>query len=121
MNENLNDLNDKIAQFKAGQAQAAPKNSAADVENRNKGMRAGLELVTSLIAGGLIGWFLDGQLGTGPWCLMGFLFLGICTGFWGVYRITNDMGSAIGFARLHQDEKQGKTPAENDPKDVTED
>jgi len=43
-------------------------------------------MVGALLLGALLGWFLDGRLGTGPWCLVGGLGLGLVTGFWSLYR-----------------------------------
>jgi len=43
-------------------------------------------MVGALLLGAGVGWFLDGRLGTGPWCLVGGLGLGLVTGFWSLYR-----------------------------------
>ncbi|WP_417319642.1 AtpZ/AtpI family protein [Emcibacter sp.] len=44
------------------------------------------ELIAGLVMGLLLGLFLDEWLGTGPWLLIVFLFLGIATGIMNVLR-----------------------------------
>ena len=41
----------------------------------------GIHLVSNIIVGLAIGYFLDKWLGTGPWLLLVFLLLGIAAGF----------------------------------------
>ena len=43
-------------------------------------------MVGALLLGAGVGWFLDRRLGTGPWCLVGGLGLGMLAGFWSLYR-----------------------------------
>jgi ATP synthase protein I len=43
-------------------------------------------MVGALLLGAGLGWFLDGRLGTGPWCLVGGLGLGLVAGSWSLYR-----------------------------------
>lgn len=46
----------------------------------------GLELGLSVIIGLLIGYYLDKQLGSGPWLMLLFLGFGFAAGFRGVLR-----------------------------------
>jgi len=39
-----------------------------------------------MLVGGLIGWFIDKQAGTGPWGLIALLLLGFATGLRSVLR-----------------------------------
>lgn len=41
----------------------------------------GIHLVSATVVGGAIGYFLDKWLGTQPWLLLVFFFIGIGTGF----------------------------------------
>ncbi len=88
-------------------------NQKTQAEGINSGAQAGLELVTSIVAGALIGYGLDHWLGTKPWMLILFLFLGVGTGFWSVYRISNNLGSAVGFAALQKAQKTATKPPQN--------
>jgi len=46
----------------------------------------GLELGLSVIIGALFGRWLDGEIGTTPWMMIGFLVLGFVAGIRGVLR-----------------------------------
>ena len=56
-----------------------------------QGLRLGLEMVSGVIAGGAIGWFLDRWLETEPWLLILFVLLGIGAGLMNVIRASAAM------------------------------
>ncbi|MCQ4162607.1 AtpZ/AtpI family protein [Roseomonas sp. GC11] len=60
------------------------------------GMRAGIEVVSALIAGGGIGWFLDRWLGSFPWLFLVFFLVGGAAGVLNVYRLFNPRRGAQG-------------------------
>lgn len=45
----------------------------------------GLHMVSGILVGGVIGYFLDKWLGTGPWLMLVFFLLGVAAGFYNVY------------------------------------
>nr|WP_282571811.1 AtpZ/AtpI family protein [Roseomonas acroporae] len=51
------------------------------------GLRAGIEVVSALIAGVALGWVLDRWLGTFPWLLLLGFVLGAAAGILNVYRL----------------------------------
>ena len=55
-------------------------------------MRIGTELVAALAVGVGVGYALDLWLGTKPWLMVAFFFLGSATGIYNVYRVTASMG-----------------------------
>lgn len=57
-------------------------------------LRLGVELVTGLAVGGGIGWLLDQWLGTLPWFLLLFFFLGAAAGMMNVFRTAKEIGLA---------------------------
>ncbi len=59
-------------------------------------VRVGIELTATLAVGVGIGWFLDRWLGTGPWLMVVFFFLGAAAGVLNVYRAGKNMGLAPG-------------------------
>jgi len=61
------------------------------------GLRIGLELVVAVAVGVAIGWAIDHWLGTRPWGLLVFLFLGIGAGMTNVYRAVRGMSQAVGY------------------------
>lgn len=65
-------------------------------------LRLGVELVTGLAVGGGIGWLLDQWLGTLPWFLLLFFFLGAAAGMMNVFRTAKEISLAA-----EQDEDNG--------------
>ena len=58
--------------------------------------RIGVELVAALVVGVGVGLVLDRWLGTAPWFLVVFFFLGAAAGMLNVYRAAARMGLAAG-------------------------
>lgn len=46
----------------------------------------GFAFVLAIVLGAAIGWWLDAQLGTGPWLFFLFFFFGLAAGIVNVYR-----------------------------------
>ena len=49
-------------------------------------LRLAAEMISTLLVGGAIGWFLDRWLDTKPWLLLVFLLLGALAGMLNAYR-----------------------------------
>jgi len=77
----------------------------SDSESMNVGLRAGAELITSIAAGGLIGYGLDQWLSTKPIFLIAMLVLGVITGFVNVWRTTQNVGYQVGYKNLKDNKK----------------
>jgi ATP synthase protein I len=56
-----------------------------------------MELVVAVAAGLGLGWLIDKGLGTKPWAMMVFLFVGIAAGMLNVFRFMKGMGLAAGY------------------------
>ena len=70
-------------------------------------MRVGVELVSALAIGVIIGWLL----GTGPWLMVVFILLGSAAGVLNVYRMARGFGYSVGY-------NQGPDPGQDqDPGD----
>ena len=109
--EKLNDLEARISQAKqAEQKRYGPsgKNAGKNESNQQAGigqaMRMGLEMVSAVAVGALIGWALDQWLDTKPWLLLLFIFLGTAAGMLNVYRLANGFGYAVGYQKTDQDQ-----------------
>jgi len=61
------------------------------------GFRIGLELVVAVFVGVALGWAIDRWLGTRPWGLLVFLFLGIGAGMTNIYRVIKGLGMTVGY------------------------
>ena len=110
MPSDLNDLDQKLEE--ASRKHEITPQQARDAENMSTGMKAGTELVGSVIAGALIGYLLDGWLETKPIFLIIMLLLGVITGFVNVWRTTQNIGTSVGYSQLHKAKKPAKTPAD---------
>lgn len=58
------------------------------------GLRAGVEVVSALVMGVAIGWFLDRWLDTWPWFFLLFFVIGSAAGILNVYRLFTPRGNA---------------------------
>ena len=56
-------------------------------------LRLAAEMISALIVGGGIGWFLDHWLDTRPWLLLVFLLLGAIAGMLNAYRAAMRMSA----------------------------
>lgn len=115
---NVTSLEERIKKAKGEELSAKQAEKLKDAENMSNGMRAGAELMGSIAGGGFIGWLLDQWLETAPLMLIIFLLLGIGTGFYNVYKTTQNIGTNPGFSELHRREKQAK---DNDERITSED
>ncbi len=96
-----------------------PQDSEDSNDSRNLGIRAGSELIVGMIAGGLIGYGLDHWLNTKPAFFLIFLILGVGVGFLNIYKLSQNIGTSVGFSELHKREKMTNTK-HHDDKDPSE-
>ncbi len=59
-------------------------------------LRIGIEMVSAVAVGVGIGWLLDLWLGTKPWLMVVFFFMGAAAGILGVYRATGRLAYGPG-------------------------
>lgn len=90
-------LTELSSRLDAARRKAAPA-PVADGEQRGRalgqGFRLGSELLAAMIVGPLLGLGLDRLAGTGPWGLIGGIFLGFAAGVLNVSRAMNAMKKA---------------------------
>ena len=84
-------------------AQDARRGSAMGVA-----IRLSTDLVAAVAVGGFLGWLLDRWLGTSPWLLLLFFFLGVAAGILNVMRTAREMNAAAAA-------KDDGEPSENGP------
>lgn len=72
-----------------GALRGGPPNSGA----LGVGFRIAIELVAALCVGLAIGWVFDRVLGTRPWGLIVFFFLGAAAGMINVFRAAKNIGA----------------------------
>lgn len=103
----LEKIKSELNAIKDSKNKAEKKQTAkdADSESLSVGLRAGAELITSIAAGGLIGYALDNWLETKPIFLIAMLILGVITGFINVWRTTQNIGYQVGFKDINNRDK----------------
>lgn len=72
-------------------------------------LRIGIEMVSAVAVGVGIGWLLDRWLGTKPWLMVLFFFMGAAAGILGAYRATGRIAYGPGAVR---DAAKGKQDAD---------
>ncbi len=98
--DNPSDIDRFNAKLKAAQERiegGGDKGSANYTDNlAGVAMRISIELVVGLCVGLGIGWLIDRSLGTKPWFMLGFMFLGLGAGIFNVARLARQIerGSA---------------------------
>jgi ATP synthase protein I len=55
------------------------------------GYRMSIELVVGICVGLGLGWLIDSQMGTKPWFMIGFMFLGLVAAIFNVVRLSKDV------------------------------
>ncbi len=98
-------LEDLKARVRKAQAANQPKQENAVNESHAYGMAMRLvaELISGLIVGLMIGWLLDKALGTKPWMLIIFIFLGLGAGIFNVMRAARQIEEAEARKREEAD------------------
>ena len=89
------DLGERLA--KARQASLPPKRKGGIADPSSgfgAAMRIGTEMVASLVVGVAIGYGLDEWLGTRPWFMIVFFFLGSAAGIMNVYKSAGKIGAS---------------------------
>ena len=61
--------------------------------------RVAVEIVSAVVIGFILGWFLDDWLGTKPWLMLTFVFIGFVAGVLNVYRMASGFGYSAGYAK----------------------
>jgi ATP synthase protein I len=95
-------LSDLDARLRAAREREARSAGAGDAGGGTSaglglGLRIGVEMVAALIVGLGVGWFLDHWLGTKPWLMVVFFFLGSAAGVLNAYRAASGADDSVGL------------------------
>ncbi len=104
MDDEIETLNKRIEEEQKKHASS----EMADNDPR-QGMKAGIEFVVAITVPTFIGFKLDQWLDTKPAFFFLLMFMGMITGFYNVYRISKNLGTAVGNSRLQSEKKNDKT------------
>ena len=114
MDNRLNDLEKEVAEAKARQKIQNPEPVAKYNKEMSLGIRAFMEMLGVLLGSGLMGWVLDAYFETAPSILIVFVILGIVAAFFNLYKLSRDLGTAIGSNGLQSAEKTDRKPSQNE-------
>jgi F0F1-type ATP synthase assembly protein I len=110
----LDDLQRRINELKAGSdAFPVPPSESEQAENAEdrKGLSAAYEMIMTPIVCGGLGLGLDHMLSTKPVFFISLAFLGVCAGFWRLYKVSQNIQTPLELKRLQDKQKQDrKTP-----------
>lgn len=90
-----------------------PRRAGANASGLGVAMRIGVELVTTVLVGVGIGWALDTWLGSAPWLMVLFLFLGGAAGVMNVYRVVKGLDDSVGLGQAMERKKRRDDAAGN--------
>jgi len=82
------------ARAEEDRGQSGRRGAAASGGALGFGLRIGIELLAALCVGVALGWVVDRFLGTRPWGLIAFFFLGSAAGIVNVFRAAQGLGRA---------------------------
>ncbi len=74
-----------------GPAKSAKDDAPGDSRMAATGARMSLELVVGIVVGLGLGWFIDRSLGTKPWFMIIFMFLGLAAGVANIVRMAKNL------------------------------
>jgi ATP synthase protein I len=79
-----------------------PRNGAGIGTGMGMGVRVGVELISGIAVGGGIGYGLDRWLGTKPWLLLVFFFLGAAASVLNIYRAVQGLDESVGLGQAQK-------------------
>ncbi|MFZ5835140.1 MAG: AtpZ/AtpI family protein [Pseudomonadota bacterium] len=109
------------ARLAAAKRANAPHGSQGGTQGGSLGtaFRLSADLVSAVVAGAGLGWGLDWLLGTQPWFLLLFFFLGIAAGILNVIRTANAMNAAqqadAAALQILDEDNPGDNPGKDNP------
>jgi ATP synthase protein I len=103
----LEDLDARLrsAQERVNPAPGGGKADGEAMSGLGLSFRVGLELVVALAVGVGIGFLLDRWLGTKPWFLVAFFFLGAAAGVLNVWRTMSGIGIGPGYRPVEENDE----------------
>lgn len=115
--DSLSELDARLRRFREKTAEKSGLNGSTpqgSMSGLGIAMRLGTELVAALIVGVGIGYGLDRWLGTAPWFMVVFFFLGSGAGILNVYRMASGLGVDPTAARNENTDTIARDKADDD-------
>lgn len=93
----LQELEARLNKLRSAVEPRPPSSTAQSASGLGMAFTISSHLVAGLLVGGFVGYWLDDWLGTSPWMLIVFFFLGAAAGMLNTYRSVKGMGMAAGY------------------------
>ena len=110
----MDDLDRRIQEAKARHEVQNPVTPPKFNKEMNLGIRAFMEMLGVLLGSGLMGWALDAYFKTAPTILIIFVILGIVAAFFNLYKLSRNLGTAIGSNSLQSPPETANKPTQNE-------
>ena len=110
----LDDLDARLDAAKARHEKLNPVAPSGYAREMNLCIRAFMEMLGVLLGSGLMGWALDAYFETTPTMLIIFVILGIVAAFFNLYKLSRNLGTAIGSNSLQTEEKDANKRSQNE-------
>jgi len=112
MTENLDNIDDLQRRIKNLKEDALPElvkdeSNTTETTDDGKGLSAAYELIMTPIVCGGIGLGLDSLFSSKPIFFITLAILGLCAGFWRIYRLSNNIQTPLDLKRLQDAQKKG--------------
>lgn len=104
----INELKHRIAELKGDHLPSSKESDKIERDNDKQGLSAAYELIMTPIVCGGIGLGLDKLFSTAPIFFITLAILGLCAGFWRIYRLSNNIHTPLDLKRLQESEKKGR-------------
>lgn len=116
-----NDLKSRIEAARERHESLNPKHVPNQAgREMSAGIRAFMEMLGVLLGSGLMGYAFDAFFGTAPTLLFIFILLGIVAAIFNLYKLSKNLGTAIGSNSLQSQNKMVRNLAENDSNQTME-
>ena len=99
MKKKLNDFNKKLENLKKLNSKIKNQKKNKNFKDLGIFLKIGVELVSAIIVGLVIGLFLDNYFQSKPIFLFIFLILGFAAGIMNVFRSVKKLGFEVGFKK----------------------
>ena len=99
MKKKLNDFNKKLENLKKLNSKIKNQKKNKDFKDFGTFLKLGVELISAIIVGLVIGLFLDNYFQSKPIFLFFFLILGFAAGIMNVFRSVKRLGFEVGFKK----------------------
>lgn len=106
LDDRLRKLESHLAAKGVGEKSRKDEQAEKNATSMAQAMKLSSEFIAGIVVGAVLGWFFDRMLGTNPWGLIIFLFLGFGAGTLNVLRTAGYVAeSGINVERKQQDKK----------------